>query len=65
MTRLENLKRCLDDMERKEQEESVLKLLAKYNIEGERPTKFFCQMTKKLKGTAQKRILIAQNVKLQ
>ena len=39
--RLENLKKCLDDLERKEQEESALKLLAKYNIEGERPTKFF------------------------
>ena len=41
--RLENLKKCLDDLERKEQEESALKLLAKYNIKGERPTKFFCQ----------------------
>ena len=51
--RLENIKKCLDDLERKEREESALKLLAKYNIEGERPTKFFCQMTKRVKGTAQ------------
>ena len=32
---LEKLQKCLDDLERKEQEESALKLLAKYNIEGE------------------------------
>ena len=39
--RLENLKKYLDDLERKEQEESTFMLLAWYNIEGERPTKFF------------------------
>ena len=46
--RLKNRKDCLDDLERKEQEDAALKLLAKYIIEGEGPTKLFCQLAKKL-----------------
>ena len=51
--KLKHFRKYLDDLKIREQEDSALKLLAKYNIEGERPTKFFCQMTKKVKGMAQ------------
>ena len=36
--KLRNLKVCLDDIERKEEEDAALKLLTKYNLEGESPT---------------------------
>ena len=36
---LETLKLCLDDLDNKKDKEAVKKLMAKYKLEGEKPTK--------------------------
>ena len=46
---LDTLKRCIDDIENKEDEIAVRKSMVKYNLEGEKPTYFFCKLNRKLK----------------
>ena len=46
--RLETLKEELPELEDEEGKEKARRYFAKNNIEGERPTKFFCSMNKQI-----------------
>ena len=50
---LKPLNQCLDDIETKEDKEAARKAMARYKLEGEKPTQFFCKMNKKIKCSAQ------------
>ena len=47
------LKKFLQDLIDHEDNEAAIQMLAKYHLEGEKPTKFFCAIMKKNKKTAQ------------
>ena len=51
--KLEALKKVMQDVIDSDDMESAMQMLAKYNLEGEKPTWFFCVMMKKQKKTAQ------------
>ena len=58
--KLSDLKKCLDNLNRKKEERAALKTNAKYNLEGEKPTKFFFQLNKNMKSAAQFDTLIVR-----
>ena len=58
--RLTDLKKYLDDLEKKEEENAALRMMAKYNLEGERPTKFFFKLNKQFKSATQIDTLIVK-----
>ena len=51
--RVENLKEKLQKVEDECEKEKARRYFAKINLEGERPTKFFCSMNKRMKSKAQ------------
>ena len=51
--KLDVLKKVIQDVEDSDNMEKATQLLAKYNLEGERPTRFFCAMMKKRRKTVQ------------
>ena len=51
--RVDTLKDELQKLEDTREEENARRYFAKNNLEGERPTKFFCSLSKKLKSKAQ------------
>ena len=51
--RVNNMKKVLQEVEDERDMLSARKYLAKNNLEGERPTKFFCMMNHKMKSKAQ------------
>ena len=51
--RLEWLEEELQELEDEKDKENAKRYFAKNNLEGERPTKFFCSMNKKMKDKAQ------------
>ena len=51
--RFQLLTKVVQDIEDSDEMESTTQMLAKYNLEGERPTRFFCSMNKKCRKTAQ------------
>ena len=51
--RLQLLTKVVQDLEDSDGLESATQMLAKYNLEGERPTRFFSSMNKKRRKTAQ------------
>ena len=51
--KLLDLKKCLNNLERKEEEWAALETMARYNLEREKPTKFFCKLNKKVNSAAQ------------
>ena len=53
MIKLDMLKKCLQDLIDYEDNDAAMKMLAKHHLEGERPTKFFCSMMKKIKNNVQ------------
>ena len=55
--RLETLKEELQELEDEKDKENARIYFAKNNLEGERPTKFFCSMNKKMKDKAQFEVL--------
>ena len=60
--RLQLLTKAVQDLEDSDELESVTQMLAKYNLEGERPTRLFCSMNKKRRKTAQFSALIRKVV---
>ena len=60
--RFQILTKVVQDLEDSEELESATQMLAKYNLEGERPTRFFCSMNKKRRKTAQFTTLIRKTV---
>ena len=54
---METLKKDLQDLEDERDEENARRYFSKSNLEGERPTKFFCSMNKKIKDEAQFEVL--------
>ena len=59
---LETLRQCLEDLDIKEDEEAARKLMAKYKLEGEKTTKFFYKMSRKMKNKAQFDTLLVKEV---
>ena len=53
MARLDTLKKVIQDVIDSEDMEVAVQLLAKYNLEVERPNHFFCSMMKKCRNMAQ------------
>ena len=53
IVKLEVLKEELQDLEDEKEKENARRYFAKNNLEGERPTKFFSSMNKKIKDKAQ------------
>ena len=50
---LERLKHELNGIENKEEVDAARKAMARYKLEGEMPTSFFCKMNKKVDNAAQ------------
>ena len=53
MERVEVLKNEHQTLEDERENENDMRYFAKNNLEGERPTKFFCSLSKKLRSKAQ------------
>ena len=53
MERVEVLKNEHQTLEDERENENAMRYFAKNNFEGERPTKFFCSLSKKLRSKAQ------------
>ena len=58
---LEILKKCISDIENKEDKSAAIKLMANYNLEGKKPTRFFCKLNKKMKSVAQWRKVLGKS----
>ena len=53
VVQLQLLTKVVQDLEYSDEMESTTQMLAQYNLDGERPTQFFCSMNKKRRKTAQ------------
>ena len=60
--RLQLLMKVVQDLEDSDEIESATHMLAKYNLEGKRPTRFFCSMNEKRRKTAQFNTLVRKVV---
>ena len=53
VAKLQLLNKVIQDVEDRDDMEKATQMLARYNLEGERPTEFFCAMMRKCRKTAQ------------
>ena len=53
VAKLQLLNKVIQDVEDSDDMEKATQMLAWYNLEGERPTRFFCAMMRKRRKTAQ------------
>ena len=52
------IKKCLQDLIDHDDRDVAMTMLAKYNLDGEKPTRLFCSIMKKGKKTAQFKTLV-------